>query len=146
MNAVEGSQTVTPSSFGAFAQPHADLRDWLDRVEGIGELLRVSGVHCKLEMGAVAEMIYHARPENPPAILFENIPGYAPGFRVLSGMTNSPQRLALTLGLLMSKRPMDIVRTYRDRMKNFDLVDNVFVKAGPVLENVDRDEDVDLYK
>ena len=46
----------------------------------------------------------------------------------------------------MSKRPLDIVRAYRDRMKTFDLVDNVFVNAGPVLENVDRDEDVDLYK
>jgi UbiD family decarboxylase len=146
MNALETPDSIPASGFGAFSHPHADLRDWLERVEGIGELLRVSGVHWNLEMGAVAEMVYHSRPENPPAILFENIPGYDPRFRVLSGMTNSPQRLALTLGLPMSKRPLDIVRAYRDRMKSFKLIDNVFVDSGPILENVDRDEDVDLYK
>ena len=37
--------------------------------------MRVDGVDWNLEMGSVAEMIYHAKPDNPPAILFENIPG-----------------------------------------------------------------------
>jgi UbiD family decarboxylase len=135
-----------PIRIGEFARPHVDLREWVTRVEGIGELKRVSGVNWNLEMGAVAEMIYQATPENPPAILFENIPGYPPEYRVLSGMTNSPRRLALTLGLPMPKHPLDVVRAYRDRMKSFQLIDNVFVNGGPVLENVDRDGDVDLYK
>ena len=59
---------ANPIRLGPFADPHVDLRDWIARVEGIGELMRVSGVDWNLEMGAVAEMIYHARPENPPAI------------------------------------------------------------------------------
>ena len=85
-------------------------------------------------------MIYHARPENLPAILFENIAGYAPGFRVLSGMTTSPQRLALDSRSAHVKAPLDIRPCLsRTRMKNFDLVDNLFVNAGPVLENVDRE-------
>jgi 4-hydroxy-3-polyprenylbenzoate decarboxylase len=66
--------------FGAFAQPHADLRNWLERVDGIGELLRVSGVDWNLEMGAVAEMIYHARPENPAAISLRTFPAMPPAF------------------------------------------------------------------
>ena len=135
-----------PIRIGEFATPHKDLRDWLARVEGIGELMRVSGVEWNLEMGAVAEMIYQAKPDNPPAILFENIPGYPPAYRVLSGMTNSPRRLALTLGLPMPKHPLDVVRAYRDRMQRYQLVPNVFVNDGAVLENVDRDDDVDLYK
>lgn len=138
--------TPNPIRLGEFAEPHVDLRDWLERVEGIGELMRVSGVDWRLEMGAVAEMIYHDRPENPPAILFENIPGYSSEFRVLSGMTNSPRRLALTLGLPMPKHPLDVVRAYRDRMKNYALIPDVPVNGGPALENVDRDEKVDLYK
>ena len=131
---------------GEFSKPHVDLRDWIERVSSVGELLRISGVDWNLEMGAVAEMIYHARPENPPAILFENIPGYSADFRVLSGMTNSPLRLALTLGLPRPKHPLDVVRAYRDRMKQFQLIPNVFVDTGPVLENVDRDAAVDLFK
>ena len=39
-----------------------------------------------------------------------------------------------------------MVRAYRDRMKRHKLVDNVYVKDGPVLENVDRDDDVDIFK
>ncbi len=135
-----------PVRIGEYAEPHADLREWIARVEALGELKRVSGVDWNLEMGAIAEMIYQATPENPPAILFENIPGYPPEYRVLSGMTNSPRRLALTLGLPLSKHPLDVVRAYRDRMKRFELIHNVFVNGGPVLENGDRDDAVDLYK
>lgn len=139
-------QIANPIRVGEYAEPHVDLRDWMARVEDIGELKRVSGVHWNLEMGAVAEMIYHARPENPPAILFEDIPDYPKNFRVLSGMTNSPRRLALTLGLPLSNNPMDVVQAYRDRMKRFELIGARYVNQGPVLENVDRDDDVDLYK
>src|SRR6516225_406913 len=146
MSVIKIPKPANPIRIGEFAEPHVDLRDWIERVEGIGELLRVSGANWKLEMGAVAEMIYHARPENPPAILFENTPGYSPDFRVLSGMTNSPRRLALTLGLPMPSHPLDVVRAYRDRMKRFELIPNVFVNSGPVLENIDRDDAVDLEK
>ncbi len=138
--------TPNPIRLGDHAEPHRDLRDWLERVEAIGELLRVPGVDWDLEMGAVAEMIYHARPENPPAILFEDIPGYPKGYRVLSGMTNSPRRLALTLGLPTPKHPLDVVRAYRDRMRHFELIGAAFVEQGSVLENVDRDQEVDLLK
>ncbi len=57
-----------PSGVPANDAPHTDLRDWLERVEAIGELQTITGVDWDLEMGAVAEMIYHARPENPPAL------------------------------------------------------------------------------
>jgi UbiD family decarboxylase len=135
-----------PIREGEFAEPHKDLRDWIERVESIGELMRVSGVEWHLEIGAVAEMIYQARPENPPAILFENIPGYSADFRIISGMTNSPRRLALTLGLKLPNHPLDVVRSYRNRMQRYQLINNVFVNNGPILENIDRDEAVDLYK
>jgi 4-hydroxy-3-polyprenylbenzoate decarboxylase len=139
-------RTDNPIRIGDFARPHADLREWIARVESIGELKRVSGVDWHLEMGAVAEMIYQASPDNPPAILFDKIKGYPPEMSVLSGMTNSPRRLALTLGLPMPKHPLDVVRAYRDRLKRFELMPNVFVNGGPVLDHVDRDDDVDLFK
>jgi 4-hydroxy-3-polyprenylbenzoate decarboxylase len=127
-------------------EPHVDLRDWLLKVDGIGELKTIPGVDWNLEMGAVAEMIYHARPENPPALLFEDIPGYPKGFRVLSGMTNSPRRLALTLGLPDARHAMDVVRAYRDRMKHFRLIEPKRLGSGPVMENVIQEKDVDVLK
>ena len=130
---------------------HEDLRDWLKRCEEIGELLRLENIHWDEEMGAITEMVYHNKPDNPPTILFENIPGYPKGYSALSGMVNSPRRLALTLGFDEPDTVLDVVQAYRDRMKTFELIPPVEVsrddlEKAPIFENVDRDDDVDLYK
>ncbi len=136
----------TVSSAPESNEPHKDLRDWLERVEALGELQTITDVDWNLEIGAIAEMIYHARPENPPALLFDGIKGYDKGFRVLSGMTNSPRRLALTLGFGRCETAMEVVKAYRDRMKTFELQEPNKLETGPVFENVDRDNEVDLFK
>ena len=137
---------TTREGYGAYDAPHEDLREWIERTEAMGELMRVEGVDWNLEMGSVAEMIYHAKPDNPPAILFEKIPGFDEGFKVLSGATNSPKRLALTLGLDKPSNPLDVVRAYRKRLETFEEIPPREVNTGPIMENVDRDDAVDLYK
>ena len=139
-------QPVVNTSFGEYQTPHADLREWLGRIEGIGELKVIDGADWNLEIGAIAEMIYHASPENPPALLFQNIPGYPDDYKVLSGATNSAGRLAVTLGFPKPSGPLDVVQNYRDRLKDFKLHDAVTVESGSVLDNVDRDQEVDLFK
>ena len=135
----------TPRSFNAYDRPHADLREFVARTEEAGELLRVKGAHWDLEMGTLAEIVYHARPE-PPAILFEDVPGYPKGMRLLSGATNSSKRLAITLGFPVPNHPLYVVRAYRDRMKNHRPIPPKTVSKGPVMENIDRDDAVDLFK
>ncbi|MCH7543300.1 MAG: UbiD family decarboxylase [Proteobacteria bacterium] len=132
--------------YAGYNEPHTDLRDWLERIERTGQMKKIDGADWNLEIGAIAEMIYHNSPENPPCLLFDNIPGYEEGFRVLSGMTNSPKRLAVTLGLPDADKGLDVVQSYRDRMKNFEPIPSRTVTSGAVLENIDRDEDVDIYK
>jgi UbiD family decarboxylase len=134
-----------PRSFNAYDRPHADLREFVARAEEAGELLRVTGAHWDLEMGTLAEIVYHARPE-PPAILFDEVPGYPKGMRLLSGATNSSKRLAITLGFPVPEHPLDVVRAYRDRMKTHCPIPPKVVSKGPVLENIDRDDAVDLLK
>jgi UbiD family decarboxylase len=103
-------------TYNAYDRPHDDLREFVARAEAAGELVRIKGAHWDLEMGTLAEIIYHARAE-PPAILFEEVPGYPTSMRLLSGATNSSKRLAITLGLPVPNNPLDVVRAYRDRMK-----------------------------
>jgi len=98
-----------------YPRPHADLREAIERLERAGELRRIRGADWKLEMGTFAEIVY--REDSPPAILFEDIPGYPKGFRAISGATNSAKRLALLLGFPVPSHPLDVVRAYRDRMK-----------------------------
>src|SRR5262249_10337716 len=96
-------------------------------------------------MGTLAEIVAHARPE-PPAILCEEVPTYPKAMRLLSGATNSSKRLALTLGFPVPSGPLDVVRAYRDRMKTHRPIPPKMVATGAVLENIDRDDKVDLFK
>jgi 4-hydroxy-3-polyprenylbenzoate decarboxylase len=126
---------------------HSDLRDVIDRIERMGELRRIDGANWDLEIGALLEMVYHAEPNNPPSLLFDNIKGYPSGFRISSGTTNSPRRFAMLLGFPEPKHPLDVVRAYRDRMRgDFKLIPPRVMKDGPVLENVQRDGEVNILK
>ena len=60
---------------------YRDLREWLALVEGIGELAVVEGADWNLEIGALSELNYRRKPY--PALLFDRVKDYAPGFRLL---------------------------------------------------------------
>jgi 4-hydroxy-3-polyprenylbenzoate decarboxylase len=139
-------RTAAAQRWNEYGAPHADLREMLERIERAGELLRIPGVDWNLEMGTLAEAVYQGAKANPPAILFEDIPGYPKGFRVLSGSTNSSKRLALTLGFPVPGHPLDVVRAYRDRMKTHEPIPPRVVKKGPVLENIDSGTSIDVLK
>jgi 4-hydroxy-3-polyprenylbenzoate decarboxylase len=100
-----------PGLWNEYDRPHADLREAIERLERAGELRRIRGADWKLEMGTLAEIVY--REASPPAILFEDIPGYPKGFRAFSGRTNSAKRLAILLGFPVPSHPLDVVRAYR---------------------------------
>jgi 4-hydroxy-3-polyprenylbenzoate decarboxylase len=78
---------------------YRDLREFLNKVESIGELKKIYGVNWDKEMGAITEILYREKAEKSPALLFDRIKGYPEGFQCLYGMLNSPKRFALSLGL-----------------------------------------------
>ena len=134
-----------PTRFNAYNSPHEDLREFIKRAEEAGEILRIKGADPHLEMGTLGEIVNHARPE-APALLFEDVPGYPKGMRLISGATNSSKRLAITLGLPVPSCPLDVVRAYRERMQQHKPIPPKTVRTGPVFENVDRDDKVDLLE
>ena len=61
--------------------PH-DLREWIARVEAIGQVTRVAPeVDWNEEMGAITYMAHQTL--GAPALFFERIKGCPPGFRAL---------------------------------------------------------------
>ncbi len=121
----------------AAAQRYRGLRGWLETVDRLGELERVSGAHWDVEMGAVTHMLTEKSRGLAPAILFDDVPGYAKGYRTLYGQLSSIRRIALTLGLpLEHERKVGIVQRYHARMQDLKPLPPRFVNDGPIFENV----------
>jgi UbiD family decarboxylase len=124
-----------------------DLRTWLDQVRSFGELTDVRGADWNLELGAISEL--NVRKDVPPALLFDDIKGYPPGFRVLTCSTSSPARLSSILRLGIEKNHLALVQKLRGKPREWQSraaeYEPVTLDAGPALEHVQRDADVDLY-
>ena len=125
-----------------------DLRAFIAAVGAGGELKAVTGAHWDKELGAVTEVLYREKVDKSPMLLFDEITGYARGMRCAYGMLGSPLRLALALGLdaeIADDRRV-MLDAYREKIKSQQPTPPRIVNGGPVLENVDRDDAVDLLK
>jgi UbiD family decarboxylase len=126
---------------------HEDLRDLIERFETMGEIERIEDADSHLELSALCELITVRHPGAEPALLFDRIRGFEPGYRILSGASNSFKRLAVVLGVPVPEQRLDIVKSYRARMKKgVRMIPPRVLPSGPVLENVLRDDEVDLTR
>lgn len=124
--------------------PVKDLREWLEKVEGMGELLTVEGADWETEIGALTDL-YQQKPGSP-ALMFDKVPGYPQGHRVLSNSCMSLKRIAFSLDLPTDLSPMDLVKAWQQKEKNMKLIPPREVANGPILENVRTGEDVNLLE
>ncbi|MDP2726156.1 MAG: UbiD family decarboxylase [Dehalococcoidia bacterium] len=124
--------------------PFNDLRGWIQEAEGIGEIAVARGAHWNLEIGAITELA--RRQKNRPAILFDEIPDYPPGYRILVNALGSNDRMALTWGLPLGLSTMELKARLARKFKSLDPIKPVVVSSGPVLENAMTGDQVDLFR
>lgn len=120
------------------------MREWLERVDSIGELRRVSGATWQEDIGRIAEMLTHT--DGAPAVLFDEIPGYPNGYRVLVNSNGERCRLAITLGLDPNISTEGLMDWFENRMDAMEPQPLHYVDSGPVMENIDDGDDVDVLK
>src|ERR1700716_884690 len=92
----------------------SDLDAWLDKVEQMGELKRITAeVDPDLE---AATITYLVGSEKSPALLFENIKGH-PGHRALYNMVGcNLSRFCLLIGEKPGDHPLKAVRILQQKM------------------------------
>jgi UbiD family decarboxylase len=118
------------------------LRDWLEGVEALGELTRVKNAHWDCEIGAIAAL--QERRLGQPALLFDQVPDHDPDFRVLTNTMMSNRRIAYTFGADVESSGVDLVKHWRTVVNKMPTLPVEFVADGPVNENVQRGEDVNV--
>lgn len=119
-----------------------DLRAYLARVSEIGELREVHGADLKSEIGSITEITAWS-PEHP-MLLFDDIPGVQPGFRIAAHSFDSYERMRLLYGFAAGTGKKDLVRWWKDRLDSYQPVSPVTVDQGAVTQHVQEGEDVDL--
>ncbi len=122
-----------------------DLREFITKVKDLGELRVIENADWNLEIGAMTFLA--AENANPPALLFDKIKGYSPGYRVFTIPFTTEKRIALALGLPLEASRMELVKAMRDRAIKSDVfIPPVEVKEAPIMENVHTGSDVDLFE
>jgi 4-hydroxy-3-polyprenylbenzoate decarboxylase len=136
-----------PASAGGNTQQniaYADLRDWIAEADRLGELKHVEGADWQEDIGLATELVSHE--ENGPALLFDDIPGVAKGFRVLSNIF-AGTRKNMTLGFPVGLDKVELSAAFANAYDEGRLIPPVFVDDGPVFENIltGADVDVDIF-
>ena len=143
MTTVQERRAATQSGNG----PIQDLREWLDRVEQIGELVRVEQpVDWDQEMSAISYLVAKQQPS--PAILFDNPKGYegSPvGARMLWNVLGpSVRRIALTMEEPPDTPALELIKRVKDKLKRRTPPEEIAASRAPVYENSKLGEEVDL--
>jgi 4-hydroxy-3-polyprenylbenzoate decarboxylase len=119
-----------------------DLRGWLDQVKKFKEVELVKGALLEDELGTLVE-IYQKEMEKP-CLLFDEIPNYPKGYRILANSCSSMRRIALTLNMPPESKKMEVVKIWRNFLNNYKSIEPRLVKDGRVLENQQYKENINL--
>jgi 4-hydroxy-3-polyprenylbenzoate decarboxylase len=124
-----------------------DLRQWVERVEQMGDLVRVSEpVSCDEEMSAIGYLVAKQKPS--PAILFDNIKGYENSPFKASSLWNilgpSLQRIALTLEEPPDTPTVQLIQRVKDKLKHRTSPREVSQSEAGFYQNTLTGDKVDL--
>lgn len=120
---------------------YKDLRDWIKLVENRAHLVRAEGVSWNLEASAFCNMA-------GKIVLFDKFPGYPAGYRMLGNMGKGglPLFFITVNWSTEARKPLELCRSWLARIREFQPVPPAWVKDGPVMENVQTGNEVDLSK
>lgn len=124
------------------AVPFDDLRSWIEGARSLGEVRDVRGASWQEDIGRITEMLHHT--DGSPAVLFDDIPGYPHGRRILVNANATRRRLALTLGLPLDIERRPLMERFLEMTESARAIPPRYVTDGPVMENVLRGDDIDL--
>ncbi len=120
-----------------------DLREFVAASQEIGDVRVIKGAHWNLEIGCITEIMAERQA---PLVLFDAIPGYPTGFRIVTNFLGTPARFARALGLPSDLPNLEILKAWREKSRRLEYLPPVEVDSGPLLENICDGDDIDLER
>ena len=136
---------AAPATAGANLRafiPYKDLREWLAEAEKLGEVVTLTGYGIEEDIGLGSELVMH--PDTAPCVVWDEIPGFPKGHRVLVNFF-AGQRKNMTLGFPTDLSKLELSEAYFDaQLKELEPIPHEIVEDGPIFENVQMGDDVDV--
>jgi UbiD family decarboxylase len=124
-----------------------EIRKFIDEVRRLGLLKEILGADWNLEIGAITDLNAKRKKYT---LLFDEIKDYPKGFRVLTGALLDSRRVGLVLGLSPNLNDVELTKKLRERInyasKEYKNYDPIIVDDAPFLENVDKDDRINMFK
>ncbi len=122
--------------------PYHDLREWLAEAEKLGEVVTLTGYGTDEDIGLGSELVMH--PDTAPCVVWDEIPGFPKGHRVLVNFF-AGQRKNMTLGFPTDLSKLELSEAYFEaQIKGLKPIPHKIVENGPIFENVQTGDDVDV--
>lgn len=123
-----------------------DLRSYITFLEEKNRLKTIHNADWDLEIGGLTEIA--VQNQLPFALLFDDIEGYPKGFRILTNAVTTAFQWTAASGFepTDNKQEAVIMRKNSSGVSKEELIPPKRVSTGPILENVDRDDQIDVSK
>jgi len=121
--------------------PYQSLGEFIKAADLVGEVRHVENADLDLDVGCLTELMAE---RNGPMLIFDKFSNYPAGFRVCSNTIRSARRFALAMGLPLDIHPLELLQLWRERRKAAETIPTKVVADGPVMEFVQKDNEVDI--
>jgi 4-hydroxy-3-polyprenylbenzoate decarboxylase len=120
-----------------------DLRQFIDFLEDEDRLEHVAEADWDLEIGGLTELMI--RQDDPKALLFDDIPGHESGQRILTNTDITPLQWTAAMGFEPTDSKREAVIALKERsLGKSEMTEPTTVDDGPILENIHRDDEIDI--
>jgi UbiD family decarboxylase len=120
---------------------YEDLRGWIEQARKLGEVKDVEEATWQEEIGMATELLHHSDPA--PTALFDKIPGYPSGYRVLTNFFGG-KRMNMTMGFPDALSRVELSNAFFRAYQESKPIPCAWLKDGPILENVKTGDDVNV--
>ncbi len=120
---------------------YEDLRGWIEEARKLGEVKDVEGATWQEDIGMATELLHRSDPA--PAALFNKIPGYPEGYRILTNFFGA-KRMNMTFGFPTGLSRVELSNEFNRAFEEAKPIPYQFVEKGPILENIMMGDEVNV--
>ncbi len=121
--------------------PYQSLGEFINAADAVGEVRYVENADLDLDVGCLTELMAE---RNGPMLVFDKFSNHPAGYRVCSNAIRSVRRFALAMGLPLDIHPLELLQLWRKRHKAAETIPTKVVGDGPVMECVQKDDEIDI--